>query len=189
VAFASHDDAVTGDVLRTQYLLRSRSSALALRSACTCWTSACGCPSSTSTASSGSTWRGTSAPHPQPPEDHLMHLGFLGRTRGHPDQLLPVNPTPTATLVLVHSFSPRMGRGPSSCGTSLPIRSGSTSASRDAVRGVLRAADVAGWSGSTSWLTNWSRLRPAVLDELLTGGHACEDRRRTGFALPAEDLG
>jgi hypothetical protein len=38
---------------------------------------------------------------------NLMRLGFLGRTRGQPDKLLPVNATPTATLLLIHQlFAP-----------------------------------------------------------------------------------
>jgi hypothetical protein len=80
---------------------------------------------------------------------NLMHLGFLGRSRGQPDQLLPVNPTPTATLVLIHYlFAPS---GPRTVELrhllAHPFWKYLGYKAEDGVRAVLRAADVAGLVG------------------------------------------
>jgi hypothetical protein len=101
---------------------------------------------------------------------NLMRLGFLGRSRGQPDQLLPVNPTPTATLILVHYlFAP--------CGPRTvelrhlfahPFWKFLGYKAEDAVRGVLRAADVAGLVGKYVVADQLEQVTTCFsLDELL----------------------
>jgi hypothetical protein len=80
---------------------------------------------------------------------NLMKLGFLARARGKPDRLLPVIPTPTAFLIVMHHlFAPNGPR-------TIEIRSLFANPfwqylgckSEDAVRTVLRDADAAGVLG------------------------------------------
>jgi hypothetical protein len=80
---------------------------------------------------------------------NLMGLGFLGRSRGETDQLLPVAPSPTATLVLLHHlFAPE---GPRTIELrnlfAHPFWKYLGYKSEDGLRTVLRAADVAGVVG------------------------------------------
>jgi hypothetical protein len=80
---------------------------------------------------------------------NLMRLGFLGRSHGQADQLLPVNPTPTATLILIHHlFAPG---GPRTVELrrllAHPFWKYLGHKSEDGVRAVLRAADLAGAVG------------------------------------------
>jgi hypothetical protein len=77
---------------------------------------------------------------------NLMRLGFLARSRGHPDRVSPVAPTKTGFLILVHHlFAPETPR-------TLELRNILANPfwkyiglkSEDGVRGVLRAIQAAG---------------------------------------------
>jgi hypothetical protein len=76
---------------------------------------------------------------------NLMRLGFLGRSKGQADQLLPVSPTPTATLLLLHHLFAK--DAPRTVELrhlfAHPFWKYLGYKSPDAVRQVLRAADVA----------------------------------------------
>jgi hypothetical protein len=104
---------------------------------------------------------------------NLMRLGFLGRSRGQPDHLLPVNPTPTSTLVLVHHlFAPA---GPRTVELrhlfAHPFWKYLGYKAEDAVRGVLRAADVAGLVGKYVVADQLEQVTTCFsLDELLARG-------------------
>jgi hypothetical protein len=99
-----------------------------------------------------------------------MRLGFLGRTRGQPDQLLPVNPTPTATFLLIHHlFAPN---GPRTVELrnlfAHPFWKYLGHKAEDAVRAVLRAADVAGLVGKYVVADQLEQVTTCFsLDELL----------------------
>jgi hypothetical protein len=101
---------------------------------------------------------------------NLMRLGFLGRTRGQPDKLLPVNATPTATLLLVHHlFAPA---GPRTVELrnlfAHPFWKYLGYKSPDAVRNVLRAADAAGLLGKYVVADQLEQVTTCLtLDELL----------------------
>jgi hypothetical protein len=102
---------------------------------------------------------------------NLMGLGFLGRTRGQPDQLLPVNPTPTATLVLIHYLF--AAEGPRTIELrnlfSHPFWKYLGYKSPDAVRNVLRAADASGLLGKYVVADQLEQVTTCIsLDELLT---------------------
>ena len=100
-----------------------------------------------------------------------MRLGFLGRSRGQPDQLLPVTPAPTATLLLLHHlFAPA---GPRTVELrnlfAHPFWKYLGYKSPDAVRNVLRAADLAGLVGKYVVADQLEQVTTCYsLDELLT---------------------
>jgi hypothetical protein len=80
---------------------------------------------------------------------NLMKLGFLARTRGKPDRLQPVIPTPTAFLIVLHHlFAPN---GPRTVELrrlfANPFWQYLGLKSEDTVRAVLRSADAAGVLG------------------------------------------
>jgi hypothetical protein len=86
---------------------------------------------------------------PQRLKTNLMKLGFLVRTRGKPDRLQPVIPTPTAFFILLHYlFAPN---GPRTVELrrlfANPFWKYLGFKSEDRVRAVLRSADVAGVLG------------------------------------------
>jgi hypothetical protein len=150
VAAAYHDDAITGDVLRCCYLM-----AEPIVGACV---AECLFPLEAGMRVPVQYLDRFLREHlgGEPPartskrlKTNLMRLGFLGRSRGQPDQLLPVNPTPTATLVLIHHlFAPG---GPRTVELrnlfAHPFWKYLGHKAEDAVRAVLRAADVAGVVG------------------------------------------
>lgn len=172
VVAAYHDETVTGDVLRTQYLL-----AEPIVGACV---AECLYPLDLGMRVPIQYLDRFLREHlgEEPPprtrdrlKTNLMRLGFLGRSRGQPDQLLPVNPTPTATLVLVHSlFAPE---GPRTVELrnllAHPFWKYLGYKSEDAVRGVLRAADVAGLIGKYVVADQLEQVTTCLsFDELLT---------------------
>jgi hypothetical protein len=76
---------------------------------------------------------------------NLMRLGFLGRSKRHADQLLPVSPTATATLLLLHHLFARESPRTVELRHLLahPFWKYLGYKSPDAVRQVLRGADAA----------------------------------------------
>jgi hypothetical protein len=102
---------------------------------------------------------------------NLMRLGFLGRSRGQPDQLLPVNPTPTATLLLVHHLFAPTGRRTIELRNLFahPFWKYLGCKSPDAVRNVLRDANAVGLLGKYIVADQLEQVTTCfTLDELLT---------------------
>ena len=101
---------------------------------------------------------------------NLMRLGFLERNKGQTDQLLPVSPTPTATLLLLHHLfakdAPRTVELRHLFAHPFWMYLGYKS--QDAVRQVLRAADVAGLIGKYVVADQLEQVTTCYsLDELL----------------------
>jgi hypothetical protein len=80
---------------------------------------------------------------------NLMKLGFLARTRGKPDRLQPISPTPTALLIVLHHlFAPNGPRTVELCRLfANPFWQYLGFKSEDMVRAVLRSADAVGVLG------------------------------------------
>ncbi len=103
-------------------------------------------------------------------KSNLMRLGFLGRARGQLDQLRPLSPAPTATLVLLHHLFARVGPRTIEMRNLLahPFWKYLGYKSPDEVRKVLRAADLAGLVGKYVVADQLEQVTTCFsLDELL----------------------